>query len=122
MLQHPMREDIAPSADGHASEWSISGLEHVGPCPICACERRTEEQSQLQDRTFGAAAGVWTLHRCLGCRSLYLDPRPDKNSIGLAYRNYYTHAVPSVGRRRNLGDWLERSSVSDLSGLSSSAR
>lgn len=31
------------------------------------------------------------MHRCAGCGSLYLDPRPDQESLPRAYEVYYTH-------------------------------
>jgi 2-polyprenyl-3-methyl-5-hydroxy-6-metoxy-1,4-benzoquinol methylase len=69
------------------------GLESVANCPVCGDSRRRLEQAEVTDKAFAAAPGVWSLHRCLGCGALYLDPRPDRASIHLAYRNYYTHAA-----------------------------
>lgn len=37
----------------------------------------------------------WSVQRCVDCRSLYLDPRPDPDSLALAYEDYYTHAAES---------------------------
>ncbi|MGH9160735.1 MAG: class I SAM-dependent methyltransferase [Vicinamibacteraceae bacterium] len=31
------------------------------------------------------------MHRCTSCGSGYLDPRPTPETLGLAYREYYTH-------------------------------
>ncbi|MGH8211224.1 MAG: class I SAM-dependent methyltransferase, partial [Steroidobacteraceae bacterium] len=64
-------------------------------CPVCADPRRRLEQADVRDTAFAAAPGVWQLQRCQGCQALYLDPRPDRASIHLAYRNYYTHAAAS---------------------------
>jgi len=69
------------------------GLESVPQCPVCGDPHRRLEQSEVTDKAFAAAPGAWSLHRCLGCGILYLDPRPDRASIHLAYRNYYTHAA-----------------------------
>jgi 2-polyprenyl-3-methyl-5-hydroxy-6-metoxy-1,4-benzoquinol methylase len=69
------------------------GLESVTQCPVCDDPRRRLEQPEVTDEAFAAAPGVWSLQRCLGCATLYLDPRPDRASIHLAYRNYYTHAA-----------------------------
>jgi SAM-dependent methyltransferase len=44
----------------------------------------------LRDRLFGAP-GSWDLRRCPECGLAWLDPMPTKESIGLAYKNYYTH-------------------------------
>jgi len=72
-------------------------LESVPQCPVCGDARRQLEQSEVRDGAFGAAPGVWRLQRCLGCRALYLDPRPDPASIHLAYQGYYTHmAAPAA--------------------------
>jgi 2-polyprenyl-3-methyl-5-hydroxy-6-metoxy-1,4-benzoquinol methylase len=38
-------------------------------------------------------AGEWTLYRCIGCGTGYLDPRPTAATIELAYSTYYTHAA-----------------------------
>jgi SAM-dependent methyltransferase len=58
----------------------------------------------LRDRAFRAAPGTWALKRCHGCRSAFLDPRPNAQTIGLAYSSYYTHGAttppPPVGRLR----------------------
>jgi 2-polyprenyl-3-methyl-5-hydroxy-6-metoxy-1,4-benzoquinol methylase len=45
----------------------------------------------LVDLAFGVAPGQWTLVRCGACCSAWLDPRPNRASIGLAYSGYYTH-------------------------------
>jgi 2-polyprenyl-3-methyl-5-hydroxy-6-metoxy-1,4-benzoquinol methylase len=54
-------------------------------------EDRSVFYEGLWDSAFFAAPGRWTLWRCAGCRSAYLDPRPDRATIGLAYSRYYTH-------------------------------
>jgi 2-polyprenyl-3-methyl-5-hydroxy-6-metoxy-1,4-benzoquinol methylase len=69
------------------------GLEAVRQCPVCSDPRRREERVGVRDGAFGAAPGLWNLQRCLGCEALYLDPRPDRASLHLAYRDYHTHAV-----------------------------
>jgi len=55
--------------------------------------RRAHDAPLGPDRpaSFHAAPGRWTLHRCRGCGSAYLDPRPTQATIGLAYRAYVTH-------------------------------
>lgn len=65
-------------------------------CPVCLDARRELLYDGLTDRIFGTAPGQWTLHRCLGCGSAFLDPRPNRETIGLAYGEYYTHeAAPA---------------------------
>ncbi len=82
-----------------ASDPWTGGLEAVRTCPSCGDLRNTTELDGLRDNTFGAAKGTWSLKRCVGCRAVYLDPRPDPASIHLAYRNYYTHAVAKSSTR-----------------------
>jgi 2-polyprenyl-3-methyl-5-hydroxy-6-metoxy-1,4-benzoquinol methylase len=88
------------------SERWPGGLEEVRRCPACEDPRSASELDDLRDTTFGAAKGTWSLQRCLGCRVVYLDPRPDPASIHLAYRNYYTHA-PTQAATRNVAAFLK---------------
>jgi 2-polyprenyl-3-methyl-5-hydroxy-6-metoxy-1,4-benzoquinol methylase len=49
------------------------------------------------------------MYQCNACHSGYLDPRPDRGSIGLAYANYETHrptATPGGGGED--GGWRKR--------------
>jgi hypothetical protein len=85
--------------------WPAEDLEAVEYCPVCGGVDRTMLYRDLADGRFGAP-GSWVLHRCLGCGSAYLDPRPTADAIGRAYRSYHTHEpldepVParSVARR-----------------------
>lgn len=71
--------------------WPASGLEKLGACPVCGAPQRELVHEGLTDITFGAAPGKWSLWRCADCRSGYLDPRPNRETIGLAYSAYYTH-------------------------------
>ncbi len=74
--------------------WPADGLEAVEACPVCGSRRRELLYDGLTDRVFFCAPGVWTLYRCLGCGSAYMDPRPTRRTIGLAYRSYFTHETP----------------------------
>lgn len=79
-------------------EWPADGLRFLGRCPVCGEEGRSLFLDRLRDTTFYTAPGDWTLWRCKGCRALYLDPQPTAETIGLAYRSYYTHeASPAAG-------------------------
>jgi 2-polyprenyl-3-methyl-5-hydroxy-6-metoxy-1,4-benzoquinol methylase len=73
-------------------EWPIGNLEKVGHCPVCKGAGE-ETYSELTDTVFKCAFGEWTFNSCLSCGSGYLDPRPDRESIGLAYKVYYTHGT-----------------------------
>lgn len=59
---------------------------------MCGAIERTLLYKGLRDRIFSCAPGEWRLHRCNACGSAYLDPRPTPDTIGLAYRSYFTHA------------------------------
>lgn len=80
-----------PEADRCTGAWPAEGLEEVPKCPICGTSARELLHDQTVDNVFFTAPGKWTIWRCSGCRSSYLDPRPTADSIGLAYRDYYTH-------------------------------
>jgi 2-polyprenyl-3-methyl-5-hydroxy-6-metoxy-1,4-benzoquinol methylase len=61
----------------------------------------------LRDRVFFCAPGTWNVYRCDACGSGYLDPRPTRDSIGLAYRSYFTHFFDARLPMAELG-WLAR--------------
>lgn len=71
--------------------WPLNELERVLACPVCNSTSRSVLYSNLVDNVFFVAPGYWSLYLCNKCRSAYLDPRPDKASIGKAYAAYYTH-------------------------------
>jgi SAM-dependent methyltransferase len=71
-------------------DWPVEDLERVEACPVCGSSERVFLYDNLTDKFFNAP-GKWTLYRCNECGSGYLDPRPTKASIGMAYREYFTH-------------------------------
>lgn len=71
-------------------EWPEDGLESVDRCPACGSNNRKILYQNLRDRLFGAP-GKWTMYICTDCKSGYLDPRPNREKIHLAYANYATH-------------------------------
>lgn len=73
-------------------EWPSDGLERVAECPVCADTQRVVLYAGLTDRDYRCASGSWTLWTCQGCGAAYLDPRPTRDSIALAYTNYYEDA------------------------------
>lgn len=85
-------------SEDKTSIWPFDGLESVSACPVCASSARDVLHEGLTDLVFGAAPGAWTLKQCCGCRSAYLDPRPTKATIGLAYSRYYTHEEVDTAR------------------------
>ncbi len=83
---------------GPGGDWAADGLTVLGRCPVCGETSRSLFLDRLRDTTFYSAAGEWSLWRCARCRSLYLDPQPTPETIGLAYDSYYTHAAsPGAG-------------------------
>jgi 2-polyprenyl-3-methyl-5-hydroxy-6-metoxy-1,4-benzoquinol methylase len=76
--------------------WPTDGLESVNRCPVCAETGREVLHADMVDNVFRAAPGKWTLWQCAKCRGAYLDPRPARESIHLAYANYYTHREASA--------------------------
>ncbi len=78
------------------SSWPQDGLETVSRCPICASSARNVLHTELTDRYFRCAPGYWSLYGCTVCRSAYLDPRPTRDTIGLAYSHYFTHSAKST--------------------------
>lgn len=83
--------------------WPDSELEFLKCCPVCGSCERELLHAGLRDLVFGVAPGAWTLHRCLGCQSAYLDPRPTPASMGRAYTNYYTHQANDHPIVRRIG-------------------
>lgn len=75
--------------------WPEDHLEHLGECPVCGSPTRELLFDGLTDIIFRVAPGAWTMWRCASCRSAYLDPRPDRASIGAAYESYFTHDEPA---------------------------
>jgi 2-polyprenyl-3-methyl-5-hydroxy-6-metoxy-1,4-benzoquinol methylase len=74
-----------------AAEWPAHGLEEVTRCPACEAPGRSRLHKNLSDENSRCAPGRWSLSRCVQCGTAYLDPRPTRSTISLAYRRYYTH-------------------------------
>ncbi len=86
--------------------WPESGIENVDRCPVCGSSDNILLYSGLKDRVFFCAPGEWTLWRCKNCSSAYINPRPDKETIGLAYRKYFTHETAFNSESiKKLGLW-----------------
>ncbi len=65
-------------------------------CPVCG-EPGAPLYDELTDKLYGAP-GRWRMRRCSGpgCRTLWLDPAPLEEDVGLAYQRYYTHGSEPV--------------------------
>lgn len=84
-------------------KWPQDGLEYLGRCPVCNSKSRTLLHEDLVDRLVGAP-GRWKMYLCSYCRSGYLDPRPSRGTIGLAYADYPTHApFTEESQKKGLG-------------------
>jgi 2-polyprenyl-3-methyl-5-hydroxy-6-metoxy-1,4-benzoquinol methylase len=86
-------------------EWPSDGLERATRCPACDSPGRAALYAELTDENSRCAPGHWSLWRCSACGTAYLDPAPTRETIGRAYRSYYTH------------DGLGHEEVSRLGGL-----
>lgn len=71
--------------------WPTDGLESVPVCPLCGGNERALLHYGLKDYFFESAPGEWSLFECQHCGSAFLDPRPNQQTISLAYSSYYTH-------------------------------
>jgi SAM-dependent methyltransferase len=81
-----------PAANG--STWPPGHLEHLNRCPVCSSPERSLLYDNLKDNVAFVAPGTWSMYRCLGCGAGYVDPRPTRDSIRLAYGTYHTHELP----------------------------
>ena len=79
---------------GDLPEWPPAALQEVPICPACGSQHRRQLHSGLTDKVFGATSGEWTLFKCNGCDSAWLDPRPKDEFLGRAYAGYFTHSPP----------------------------
>lgn len=90
-----------PDEPWHAA-WPAEGLESLDACPVCGDAGRTLLHERLVDNTFRTAPGRWTMWRCSGCASGYLNPRPSPATIHEAYRSYYTHRQTDDAEQRRV--------------------
>jgi SAM-dependent methyltransferase len=75
--------------------WSRGALEAVDRCPACGSARRDARAYSRHDDG-GVMPDIWRMVGCADCGSLYLDPRPDAESLPRAYLDYYTHQAEQV--------------------------
>lgn len=81
---------MQPKASAQTT-WPNDGLESVPFCPLCGGSERALLHDGLKDFFFKCAPGEWSLFECQHCGSAFLDPRPNQQTISLAYSSYYTH-------------------------------
>lgn len=87
--------------------WPAEALEVVDYCPYCVSQHRRVAHENVQDWSFYCAPGKWTYWSCDSCGSLYLSPRPTPETIGLAYKSYYTHGDSNAPLRHRIRDRLK---------------
>lgn len=61
-------------------------------CLLCG-KKGIPLYQNLRDCLF-CVPGVWTLVRCLGCRLVWLNPRPIPEDVRKLYTEYFTHVPP----------------------------
>ena len=98
-------------------KWPSSDLEEVVCCPFCGSNKRTLIYQAVRDYSFFTAPGEWNYWDCRSCKSLYLNPRPTKFSVGKAYSNYYTHLVDNRSMIKRLKIRLKHECLSQWLGI-----
>ncbi len=96
--------------------WPMDELESVVACPVCGGTARDMCRENLVDNVFFVAPGRWNLYRCARCTSAYLDPRPNRASIGKAYGVYYTHVAGGSQTTSNDASAMQRLKVALVNG------
>ena len=76
------------------NNWSRGQLEAVVCCPACGSDSRTSTTFARRDNE-GAMPDQWHMAQCGDCGSIWLNPRPDPQSLPRAYNDYYTHNTES---------------------------
>jgi len=77
--------------------WSLGYLDQVTLCPLCGASGAGKVLGARRDDC-AAFSDAWRYLECGRCRGLFLSPRPDAESLSLAYRDYYTHSSPSPSK------------------------
>lgn len=86
-----MNDFVSQNRKPWSKSWPSDGLEYLNQCPVCESKQREVIHKDLTDNVFFCAPGKWTLWKCADCESGYLDPRPNTETINLAYQRYFTH-------------------------------
>lgn len=95
------------SENAGAGFWSEGELEMIGHCPGCGEPAHFSgyRYKGLRDELEGVP-GRWNMRACRSCSSLFLDPRPNRASMGKSYRSYYTHQSGGPGHLQDNGETL----------------
>ncbi len=72
-------------------------LESIASCPLCNSTYHSL-YTNLQDYSYPQAEPIWNWSACNNqlCQAHFLNPRPNKKTIYLAYDNYYTYTTNSA--------------------------
>jgi len=73
--------------------WPSEKIETLDLCPVCDSGHTSILHGAVEDGIFGTP-GTWSIRECHQCSIAFLNPRLTPETIGEAYANYYTHAVP----------------------------
>jgi hypothetical protein len=92
--------NIAPQ-----KHWSRGQLESVAHCPACGSSTRAAASFTRRDND-SSMPDQWHMVPCAGCQSIWLDPRPDAQSLPRAYDDYYTHNTEADDVPQNGGSGL----------------
>lgn len=87
--------------------WSRGRLQFVPDCPACGAADRVKTTYCRRD-DMEAMPDTWCMVKCAYCGSLFLDPRPDADSLPLAYQDYYTHGVGEEREEREKAGTVSR--------------
>ena len=118
-----MNEVDSQAAGGHKSplgESETGAALRTRPrsdCPVCGGPGQSSHRD-LVDQVWGAP-GRWNMARCVdrACDLRWLDPMPIAEDIGMAYRNYSTHAVRAPSPDPPGGSLFERMKRAHLARL-----
>src|SRR3954451_13191663 len=77
-----------------ADSWSDDELVRLDHCPACGSSDVGAHLDRVPDHA-RPDGRTWSFDRCAACGSLFLNPRPDQDTIHRAYMgSYYTHTDP----------------------------
>lgn len=97
-----MNQSPAPEAED--PKWSRGALEVLSSCPACGAQGACWDTRRVDDA--GAMPDIWHIYRCSACGSIYLNPRPDAESLPAAYVDYLTHDAPEAERALASQGWM----------------
>lgn len=75
--------------------WSRGRLQYINECPACGTGAPPKTTFNRRDNE-GAMPDQWHMEQCSSCSSIWLNPRPDAESLPRAYDDYYTHETETA--------------------------